>query len=413
MSALTQPPAKRARGGTSLGAVDDNSGSDGEGGGGGGGGSSSRPGPAARKRNLERQRRNLVSTRFLELDRVLADDNPDDEKRHAHQPSRRIDKEAILKDAATRITSVSEDLVAAQKRIAAMTVEAENLRAEKVELRADKTYLHTELNIVRTEVQRLRGDNIHLWQAIRRSGGLKSALSADVAKIPADILLRAPNASLANFQLQQERANSQQHQHQYHVPSPASVPSTGEPRDQSRETLRRSPSLPMQHDQRFFGDGKPTGVDPPNAPEQRAGQQTSTLHSSAQLSISLQNSASLPPMPTSVRDPTGEASLVDSFLVFQSPEELGELFSDCPVGLPSQSLQPQLANSNAAVHHHPQVGQHGTSNHQRQDGSVSTLPQPEESPAALAQGLSLGAPPETEGIGEKGEDDFLDVAYCA
>lgn len=254
-------------------------------------------GPAARKRELERQRRNLVSTRFAELDEALSTDmsaSCSGAKRHI--PARRIDKEAILKDAATRLTALSVELKSANQRLASMNTEVENLRAEKVELRNDKAYLRSELVSVRSEVHRLRTDNIHLWQAIRRSGGLKSILSADVAKIPANILLRSQNS----------------------VNSTVMTPHT-----QTQQTVVQP--RPLQNPQVSVGLAPTANVGSSEAAHADQSEHDTT-------------------------------SLVDSFLVFQSAEELGDLFANLSDN-PSGSSTGLVVNSTVAERQRPSNGE--------------------------------------------------------
>lgn len=270
-------------------------------------------GPAARKRELERQRRNLVSTRFAQLDDALSIDlsAPTSRSKQGH-PARRIDKEAILKDAATRLTSLSTELSSANQRLASMAAEVENLRAEKVELRNDKAYLHSELGNVRSEVHRLRKDNIQLWQAIRRSGGLKSILSADVAKIPANILLRAHNG-------------------------PGNHSSSSPPIHQPQQALFQASHTAAPQ----------SSVEPP--PHQH---------------VAVSNPANHLEQDTT--------SLVDSFLVFQSPEELGDLFAS----IHDDSADVNTSNLASA----------------RDTADAQRLPVAENSFSTLAQPIQLSVP---------------------
>ncbi|CDF40818.1 unnamed protein product [Chondrus crispus] len=159
-----------------------------------------RPSQAERKRELERNRRNLVNVRFAELEAKLhlMTPRPDASGRlvlPADPPvppprGKRIDKEAVLKEAAHRLAAQSKDLASLGDRVSAINKEIDNLRAEKVELRADKAYLRTELDTVREEVKRLRTDNIMLWQALKKASSLKDSFAPDVAKIPAELFLR-------------------------------------------------------------------------------------------------------------------------------------------------------------------------------------------------------------------------------
>ena len=157
---------------------------------------------AERKRELERNRRNLVNVRFTELEAELRRCAPNMEGLTLGKPcapkTRRIDKEAVLKEAAQRLAVQRAEIETVTKRLASMSAEVENLRAEKVELRNEKAYLRDELQTVRGDVHRLRSDNINLWQAFKKKSSLKSLLSADVAKLPAELFCRPkPQPQLA------------------------------------------------------------------------------------------------------------------------------------------------------------------------------------------------------------------------
>jgi hypothetical protein len=297
--------------------------------------------PITRKRELERQRRNLVNMRFAELDRALATSSATDAPSVSH-PARRIDREAILKDATARIGALTAELGLSKERLASMNAEVQSLRVEKVELRADKSYLHTELSASRAEAQRLRNDNIHLWQAIRSSGGLKSVLNADVAKIPVDILLRAQlanNSGQANPNLA-PRGNEEQQGHDTRAPG----------------------GLP---DGRIFQPGRP----------ERAGNDSSALE--------------------------------DSFLVFQSPEELGELISSyqgAAMSEPQISQAPtdQGEHQNLSTAAHPLLQVNSAQHMQVQVPQVS-----------FSNG-NEGRSSDKDKSGDYASEDFLDdIAYCA
>jgi Helix-loop-helix DNA-binding domain len=298
--------------------------------------------PITRKRELERQRRNLVNMRFAELDRALVT-SPVTNAPSVSHPARRIDREAILKDATARIGALTAELGLSKERLASMNTEVQSLRAEKVELRADKSYLHTELSASRTEAQRLRNDNIHLWQAIRSSGGLKSVLNADVAKIPVDILLRA---QLAN--------NSGQG-------NPNLAP-RGSGELQGHDTQAPG-SLP---DGRIFQPVRP----------ERAGNDSNALE--------------------------------DSFLVFQSPEELCELISsyqDAAMSEPQISQAPtdQGEHQNLSAAAHPLALVNSAQHMQAQVPQVS-----------YSNGNEGGRSSDKNKSGDYAGEDFLDdIAYCA
>lgn len=166
----------------------------------------SRPCQAERKRELERNRRNLVNIRFIELEEELRlsaprvdssgrlDGSGDPETTPVLSKGKRIDKEAVLKEAANRIAVQRRDLEAATERLVSVSTEIDNLRAEKVELRSDKIYLRDELETVRKEVQRLREDNINLWQAFQKASAFKESFDADVVELPPELFLSGVNA---------------------------------------------------------------------------------------------------------------------------------------------------------------------------------------------------------------------------
>lgn len=394
-----------------------------------------RPGPAARKRELERQRRNLVSTRFLELDSVLSQSADVDLKTGVQQQSaRRIDKEAILKDAASRITTQSSELSQAHQRLSFMTKEVENLRAEKVELRADKSYLHSELTAIRSEVLRLRSDNIHLWQAIRGSGGLKSVLNPDLAKIPADILLRAhcTAAATANLDATPESAG------------PGKQPADANPgrRDDLQEQF---PSLaPSQQGKSCQGDQAAQKRVPPRANSMpSAKRRRSSFESSTPDAVQSVHDPAVgcdaqqaPLADTAVARGDAEAgSLVDSFLIFQSPEDLGELFADIPnqpgrpnsVGRPRPSVARsfgQADDGQAPVSSVPQPSEEGPPGDPaavlafaNRPPDLQIQPRPVQSfrPQSLdADGSGSKKDPEKTNDDAQMSEDFLaDIAYCA
>lgn len=128
-------------------------------------------GPAERKRELERNRRNLVNVRFQELERTLGA-LPGAPQR----VQRRLDKEVVLKEAAQRLSSQQRDLDVALARLAAMSEEMHTLRTEKVELRQDKQFLHKEVAIARAENSSLAADNVALWEYVQKSPVAAKAL---------------------------------------------------------------------------------------------------------------------------------------------------------------------------------------------------------------------------------------------
>lgn len=158
----------------------------------------SRPCQAERKRELERNRRNLINVRFSELDCELRRSAPPLDPTSASLTEaaaaskvKRIDKEAVLKEATQRIALQRKEVAAAMERAASMMAEIDNLRAEKVELRGDKAYLRSELDTVRRDVQRLRSDNLNLWQAVHKSSSIKNQLTSNLVKLPSDLFSRS------------------------------------------------------------------------------------------------------------------------------------------------------------------------------------------------------------------------------
>lgn len=148
-------------------------------------------GAAERKRELERNRRNLVNSRFAELEAQLAR-LPGAPKR----VYRRIDKEVVLKDATQALAAQQRDLELSNNRLTAMSTEIATLRSEKLELRQDKSYLHKELANARTENRTIAADNMLLWQALVKAGAVKSILPADISKVPFNVVLGTDNTSI-------------------------------------------------------------------------------------------------------------------------------------------------------------------------------------------------------------------------
>lgn len=163
------------------------------------------PGAAERKRELERNRRNLVNVRFAELESQLA--------RLPGAPARvyrRIDKEVVLKDAAVALATQQRELEHANSRLESMADEIQSLRAEKLELRRDKTYLHNELATAKADVISLSNDNRTLWLALRSAGALKQALESDYSKIPIDVVFgkQGTEPPLSDFTGKQPHSDS-------------------------------------------------------------------------------------------------------------------------------------------------------------------------------------------------------------
>lgn len=273
-----------------------------------------RPGQAERKRELERNRRNLVNVRFAELEaelhrtaarpdasgRLIIPADPDPP---APTKGKRIDKEAVLKDAAHRLAMQRKDLAVMSDRMGGMSKEIDNLRAEKVELRSDKAYLRSELDTVRDEVRRLRTDNINLWEALKKASSIKDAFAPDVAKIPAELFLRRANIAteqmtnspaMGNTMVQQ--AVSMPLQQQIPIPSRTSGPMSQQSQQQQPQRVPRPP------------------------------QQQQSLRSG--VSDSQQSSPNLQGRNTHVQQQQQQQNNMntDAFLVLQSPEELTEFF---------------------------------------------------------------------------------------
>lgn len=399
-----------------------------------------RPGPAARKRELERQRRNLVSTRFLELDRILSLSGDSDAKPQVQQGARRIDKEAILKDAASRITTQSSELSKAYQRLAFMTKEVENLRAEKVDLRADKSYLHSELTAIRPEVQRLRSDNIHLWQAIRGSGGLKSVFNADVAKIPADLLLRAHCSHAATVNAEESLgdvvAGNGLHDADVglggeQVASLVAVPQEkGIQRElagQQSPPSRMLMPAPKRRRSSFESHMLDTVPDAQNPTGNRDSQPASFTDGRAVEKI-------CPGEIAASRAGAESGSLVDSFLVFQTPEELGGLFAGLPHQLgPSNPaerprplissasgqtiegeaatspIQPSTHNPESGPVISPSIGNRSVDPRHGSQATTALKAVPENASGSAVEKLVQ----EGNADADTSDDFFADIAYCA
>lgn len=286
-----------------------------------------RPGQAERKRELERNRRNLINVRFAELDVELRHHAPTTDdftlsyQQQQATKTKRIDKEAVLKEATQRLGLHRKDLSAQQERIKAMTLEIENLRIEKVELRNDKAYLRSELDNVRGDVQRLRSDNINLWQAVRKASTFKSSLSADVAKLPADLFLRPrPTESLAQpttttAKISSPRLHPSSPVAPIRTTAPSSTPTTATVQNML-SSLAQSPPAPAPPPHLAPTLSTPTI---PTSTSQPAVCLPST--SRAQPSAPRET----PSAPTTHTLPTYQSC--EPFLVLQSPGELGQLIN--------------------------------------------------------------------------------------
>lgn len=148
---------------------------------------------AERKRELERNRRHVINVRFAELDAELRrsapradgqqpnEEDASDNSKMAPVKGRRIDKEAVLKEAIQRLALKDNDVKVLTTRVESMATEIHNLRAEKVELREDKTYLRGELETLRAETKRLRAHNVQLLHTIGKMSAMKLSSSPIVA----------------------------------------------------------------------------------------------------------------------------------------------------------------------------------------------------------------------------------------
>lgn len=276
--------------------------------------SENRVGQAERKRELERNRRNLINVRFSELDAQLRRTAPcrdvnsqqDTAASPLPKPSslkgRRIDKEAVLKEAIHRLARKEQEIREATNRIQAMSMEIDNLRAEKVELREDKSYLRGELEASRSELKRLRADNVCLWQTCRKATYLKTQLAPEVTKLPADFF--APADPSVERQNDAEKSygtavpvnvtpdcSIAPQNNTLTAPAPASAPSpcTSE---MPKDTVRLHDTFSMGHES------------------------LNTLSRSSDIA-----SVTHCPLPDQ-----------DTFLTFQSPEDISELFANFPYG---------------------------------------------------------------------------------
>lgn len=337
---------------------------------------SMRPAQAERKRELERNRRNLVNIRFAELEAELRRSLPRvNSVGNAPRPDpapakvKRIDKEAVLKEAAQRIAVQQKELSSLFDRISNMTTEIDNLRAEKAELRSDKAYLRSELDTSRGDVQRLRADNIKLWQVVKKQSSIKNLLAPDVAKLPAELFLRPKN--------NQEQSNL-----------PTSAP------------LLQPPQVE-------------TPVQPPMQ------RQPSALHTSSN-----HQSTSDETPNTLHQSPRNQS---DAFLVYQSAEELGELFSNYVPGIISHNERiptPVAVATHSENHpHNPNISS-ALQTPLLQSVPTSSAPSafeiqqsqshfPSKPPDASLQHISSSGDPNHSSRAEKQEEDpFSDIAYC-
>lgn len=338
---------------------------------------------AERKRELERNRRNLVNIRFVELEKELirsgprAQDHPDRGSASSSDfvaKGKRIDKEAVLKEAAQRIASLRKEVQSQASRITSMTDEISHLRAEKLELRSDKSYLRSELENSRNETKRLRTDNIGLWQALRKQSVVKNYLASDqLAKIPVELFNR-PKAQPS--------------------PSPATPSSSILPASQLVQRNSSSSPLPSaSQPPSSFSPTTSVPVRPPGDPNAHNENHRSPLQA-------------------------------DAILMHQTPEELSELFASYIPGvmtppdrtaLADLSALPDLSQSISLPVSHLQ-------NPQLQLSHLVATAQPTgDQRKATTSGKSshlLSTDNETGRDGDAsrrdrpGDDAFSDIAYC-
>lgn len=153
-----------------------------EGGAGGGGGH------AERKRELERNRRNLINMRFAELgcelQRSEKDDSHDASTDRARVKRPRMDKEALLKEATMRLLVQHNELTAANARLKDLLAQIDAMRVEMRDLRKDKSLL-------RIELERLRTSNTNLWKVIQQCQYSKLSALLDPTKLATDVFAPA------------------------------------------------------------------------------------------------------------------------------------------------------------------------------------------------------------------------------
>lgn len=153
-----------------------------------------RPDQAERKRQLERNRRNLINTRFAELSAELQrseNASGNGNLLDGHRVKRpRLDKEALLKEATTRLIVQDKELSSVTARLRDLLAQIDAMRVEMDDLRKDKSYL-------RSEVNRLRISNTNLWKVVHRAPSPALSTVRDNSKIPLnglDVSRRADSA---------------------------------------------------------------------------------------------------------------------------------------------------------------------------------------------------------------------------
>eukprot|EP00189_Rhodosorus_marinus_P010618 CAMPEP_0184738874 /NCGR_PEP_ID=MMETSP0315-20130426/1623_1 /TAXON_ID=101924 /ORGANISM="Rhodosorus marinus, Strain UTEX LB 2760" /LENGTH=223 /DNA_ID=CAMNT_0027207049 /DNA_START=142 /DNA_END=813 /DNA_ORIENTATION=- len=132
-----------------------------------------------KKRTLERKRRELMHTRFDELQALLFSSSAGSEEVGNRAHGRRSDKEKILVRASEKIQRQARLLEEIEGMIALTKKELDTLKNEKLELRNDKTYLRNEIHQLREENRGFRADNLWLWQKHKKDYEMKIGLNGE------------------------------------------------------------------------------------------------------------------------------------------------------------------------------------------------------------------------------------------
>lgn len=125
----------------------------------------------ARKRKLERDRRNLINARFIELGIELqrTEQGYSGGARLVKRP--KIDKEALLKEAIMRLVVQNKELASTSARVNDLLAQVDTMRIEMEDLRKDKKELYA-------DITRLSKSNKRLWAACCKSTSTSSELEA-------------------------------------------------------------------------------------------------------------------------------------------------------------------------------------------------------------------------------------------
>ncbi|KAJ8903075.1 hypothetical protein NDN08_006390 [Rhodosorus marinus] len=140
-----------------------------------------------KKRTLERKRRELMHTRFDELQALLFSSSAGSEEVGNRALGRRSDKEKILVRASEKIQRQARLLEEIEGMIALTRKELDTLKNEKLELRNDKTYLRNEIHQLREENRGFRADNLWLWQKHKKEYEMKIGLNGENSTKGGDI----------------------------------------------------------------------------------------------------------------------------------------------------------------------------------------------------------------------------------